>query len=352
MASKKLGDEREETPGSGGKPALQTEMPWHVEPLQALLAGGDRLPHALLLLGTPGIGKSRFAGALAAALLCETPMPDRRACGRCDACGWVAADTHPDLRRLSLLIDEKDGKQAREIKVEQVRELAEFLVVGAHRGGRRVVLIDPADAMNMVTDNAMLKSLEEPGDGLVFLLVTSRPDAIPPTIRSRCQVRVIEGPALEAASAWVQGQTGCSPAEAGTWLGMAGGAPLFAAAFAEPALAAAHRTMLEAISRLPDTSTVAAADALQPWQGRQWLPLLQRWLMDLARCSAGAEPRYFPAQSARLAELAARTDPAALAEAGRGLAAQYRHVEHPLNPRLFCEESLEVYLGAFGPAAR
>ena len=349
MVTTKIAHEREETPGPAGLPTLQPEMPWHVETLQRLLAGSERLPHALLLLGTPGIGKSRFAQALGAALLCESPLPDRRACGRCDACGWVAADTHPDLRRLSRVIDE-DGKQAREFKIEQVRALADFLVVGAHRGGRRVVLIDPADAMNMVTDNALLKSLEEPGDGLMFVLVTSRPDAIPPTIRSRCQVRVIEGPALEEASAWVQGQTGCSPAEAGTWLAIAGGAPLNAIGFAEPAQSAAHRTMLEAISRLPDTSPVAAADALQPWHGRQWLPLLQRWLMDLARCSAGAEPRYFPAQSARLVELAARIDPPALAEAGRGLAAQYRHVEHPLNPRLFCEESLEVYLGAFGPA--
>jgi DNA polymerase-3 subunit delta' len=332
---------------------IVNELPWHTELLTSMLAGADRLPHALLLLGTPGIGKSRFANALGAALLCESPAADGRACGRCDACGWVAADNHPDFRRLSLVVDE-DGKQAREIKVEQFRALGDYLVVGAHRGGRRVVLIDPADALNAVTANAFLKTLEEPGDGLIFLLVTSRPDGIPPTIRSRCQMKLIEGPAFDEASAWVQGQSGCSPKEAGTWLAMVGGAPLHATSFAEPAQATAHRAMLEAIARLPDTSPLAAADSLQPWDGRQWLPVLQRWLMDVARCQTGAQPRYFPAQAARLAELAARAAPAAIAEAGRGLAGQYRFVEHPLNARLFCEASLDMYIGAFkapAPAA-
>jgi DNA polymerase-3 subunit delta' len=332
---------------------IQKELPWHTEALQRELAAADRLPHALLLLGTPGIGKSRYAEALAAALLCESPEPDGRACGRCDACGWVGADSHPDLRRIGLHVDE-DGKVAREIRIEQVRALADFLVVGGHRGGRRVVVIDPADALNAVTANALLKTLEEPGDGLVFVLATSRPDAIPATIRSRCQVRVLEGPSLDVGSAWIQGQTGCTPAEAGTWMAMAGGAPLHAAGFAEPGQAAAHRALLEAVARLPDTTPEAAADVLQGAEARQWLPLLQRWLMDLGRCRAGAEPRYFPAQARRLVELAARTDPQAIADAGRGLAAQYRQVEHPLNARLFCEASIACYLGAFearAPAA-
>ncbi|MFM1987907.1 MAG: polymerase subunit delta [Pseudomonadota bacterium] len=329
---------------------IEQELPWHTEVLRRELSALERLPHALLLIGTPGVGKSRYADALAAALLCESPATDGRACGRCGACAWTAAGTHPDLRRLTREID-GEGKQAREIRIGQVRGLSDFLVVGGHRGGRRVVLIDPADAMNTESSNALLKTLEEPGEGLVFVLVTGRPDAIAATIRSRCQVRVLEAPPMDVASAWVQGETGATPQDAATWLGMAGGAPLHAATFAEPGRAAAHRAMLEAIASLPETPPETAADALQRADARQWLPLLQRWLMDIARCRSGAEPRYFPGLARRLAELADRTDPASLAEAGRGLATQYRHVEHPLNPRLFCEASIECYLGAFGPSA-
>jgi DNA polymerase-3 subunit delta' len=330
---------------------LFQSLSWHQSTLIEQLRDAQRLPHALLLRGASGIGKTRYAQALAAALLCEAPLDSGLACGHCLACGWVAADTHPDLRQLTRLVDD-DGKQANEIKIDQVRALSEFLGVGAHRGGRRLVLIDPAEAMNHVTANALLKTLEEPGSGLFFVLVANRPDALPATIRSRCQLRLLDSPGAEVASAWVRAETGCDADAAQAWLAMAGGSPLQAIRFAEPAQASAHRAMLEAIARLPDTSSVATADALQPFEGRQWLPLMQRWLLDLARCRMGGSPRYFPAQSARLVELSARTDPQRLADAGRDLAGQYRSVGHPLNPRLFCEESLAAYLGAFSPVAK
>jgi DNA polymerase-3 subunit delta' len=322
------------------------EFAWHTSMLRDWLAGASALPHAVLVLGTPGIGKSRLLRAFAAALLCESPASDGRACGRCDACGWVLAGNHPDLRVLEREPGE-DGAAAREIRVDQFRAITEFCVVGSHRGGRRVVIVDPADAMNAITANAFLKTLEEPTAGLVFLLASARPDAIPATVRSRCSVRVAEGPAMEDATAWLQGQTGCTPADAGTWLAMAGGAPLHALGFAEPAQSAAHRAMLAVVASLPETALVTAADGLQGRDARQWLPLLQRWLMDLGRCRAGAEPRYFPAHAQRLAQLADRCDSSALADAGRALAEQYRQVEHPLNARLFCEETLARYLGAF-----
>jgi len=325
---------------------IDMELPWHVDTLTRVLAQRDRLPHALLLLGEAGIGKSRYAQALAAALLCESPAADGRACGRCDACGWVRAGTHPDLRVLTLPVDE-DGKVGREIRIEQLRALAEFLNVGGHRGGRRVVLVDPADAMNTVTSNALLKTLEEPGEGLVFVLVSGRPDAIAPTVRSRCQAGVLGAPSPDAALAWVRERTGSGPDEARTWLAMAGGAPLHATRFAEPGQAAAHRAVLEAIAALPETSPEAAADALQRVEARLWMPLMQRWLTDVGRCLVGAGPRYFPAHGPRLEALARRADATGVARAGRALAGQSRLVEHPLNPRLFCEASIQCYLDAF-----
>jgi len=169
------------------KPQLAACLPWHEPALRELLAQQDRLPHALLLTGPAGIGKGAFGQALAAALLCETPRNEEEpACGRCPACGWLAAGTHPDLRRLSRHVDDA-GKVSADIRVEQFRALAEFLTVGAHRGARRVVLIDPADALNTVTANALLKTLEEPGDGML-ILIAAAPDQLLSTIRSRCQL--------------------------------------------------------------------------------------------------------------------------------------------------------------------
>jgi DNA polymerase III subunit delta' len=330
---------------------IERELPWHSEVLAQILADAGRMPHAWLLTGIQGIGKSRFAMALANALLCESPAAGGAACGRCAACGWFAAGNHPDLRVLEPLTDEQ-GKASKEIRIDQVRGLADFVGVGGHRGRNRPIVVDPADAMNTHAANALLKTLEEPGDGVVFLLVSSRTDALPATIRSRCRVLVLGPPPMQQALAWLQGESGCSAKEAADWLAMAGGSPLRALGFAEPVQATAHRAMLEAISRLPETSPVAVADALQAWDGRQWLPVLQRWVMDLMRTGAGAAPRYFPAQAARLAELARRTNVEALARSGRQLSVQFRQVERPLNQRLFCEESLEAYLDAYDDGSR
>jgi len=336
---------------SSEHPAPPEAMPWHQTALTDLLTQRDRLPHALLLTGPAGTGLSQFGQALAGALLCETPQTaGSPGCGRCAACGWMAAGSHPDFRALNRMVDD-DGKESAEIKVEQFRTLGDFFTVGAHRAGRRVVIIDPADALNTVTANALLKTLEEPGEGLLFILISHRIDALPPTIRSRCQLYRLDGPDLDAACAWIQGATGCSAQDAQTWLAMAGGAPLPAAHLAEPARAAAHRAMLETLAKLPDTAPVEVADALQSFEPRLWLPLLQRWVMDLGRVKQGAAPRYFPQWSGRLQELAGRSDTDRLVKAGRVLAGQFRLVGHPLNPRLFCEESLGALANAFTPIA-
>ena len=163
--------------------------PWTDPILDSVRARLERLPHALLIHGPRGVGKLALAERIARLLLCEHADPGKRPCGSCSACRWLAAGNHPDLRRLEPEIltkepppelqeeapREKTRKPSVVIKIEQVRELADFLYVGSHRGRLRVALVHPAEDMNENASNALLKGLEEPPAGAVFLLVSHRP---------------------------------------------------------------------------------------------------------------------------------------------------------------------------------
>ncbi|HEM7828030.1 TPA: DNA polymerase III subunit delta', partial [Burkholderia multivorans] len=195
--------------------------PWQTDDWNRLQQLRAQWPHALLLHGQAGIGKLQFAQHLARGFLCESPQPNGEPCGTCAACTWFAQGNHPDYRIVlpealageapgaaddAKPADADDsGKKTRtpskEIKIEQVRALLDFCGVGSHRGGLRVVVLYPAEALNVAASNALLKTLEEPPPGVVFLLVSARIDRLLPTIVSRCRQWPMSVPAPEAAAA-------------------------------------------------------------------------------------------------------------------------------------------------------
>lgn len=320
--------------------------------LTEVLAGRSTLAHALLVSGRPGIGKAAFAAALAQALLCpvalarSSPGAPAPACGQCDECRWFAAGTHPDFQLLERLVDDQ-GKVATEISIDQVRALESMTRLTAFRGGARVVVVDPTETLNASSANALLKLLEEPGPGLYLLLVTHRPDRLPATIRSRCRQVVVPGPAQAEALAWLVATAGFDAAQARTALAWTGGAPLHARRLAGTASMTAYRSWVDAIASLPDTGIVTAADSLPTEHVVVCHAMLQRWIADLARVQAGAGPKYFPDSVSRLRQLAGRCRPSGLLKAEAGVQQQAALTGHPLNPRLFLEESFALYAEAF-----
>ena len=196
---------------------------WQQEIWQQLTErhSAGRLPHALLLSGGNGIGKHHLAKALAAYLLCR--QPGATACGTCSSCQLFAAGTHPDLLDI---LPESEGKQ---IKIEQVRALQAYAGKTAQQGGFRVVILRPADAMNQNSANALLKNLEEPGQNVLFVLLTHRNSAVLPTIKSRCQQITLPVPDTELALDWLRGHLESHAAlHAEKLLKMANGNPLTA----------------------------------------------------------------------------------------------------------------------------
>ena len=323
-------------------------LPWHRTDLTALLARQERLPHALLVRGTEGIGKLAFAMGLAQALLCERPAGNGESCGVCRGCAWFLQGSHPDFRMLEPKPAEvaeeggegRDRKGTPPIDVHQVRDLADFINLTSHRGGARVVLIHPAEALNINAANALLKSLEEPPPRTYFLLVSHRWHQLLPTVRSRCQHVALPLPETKPAREWLEAQ-GVENADLA--LGHAGGAPLLAAKLDADYWRARDRLL--GLLDGGDFDPLAAAEALKDAAPALVVTLLQKWSFDLAFQRVAGRVRYNPDCANAAASVAARLDALEVLRFHRRTVQLQREVHHPLNPRLFLEDLFLAYAG-------
>jgi len=312
-------------------------LPWLEEPLHRALTTARS--HALLVQGPEGVGQLDLALLLAQSWLCEAPEADGRACGKCPSCHLFKARTHPDfqllvpeaLRESLGLTDEGEtGKESktkpsREIKIDAVRAMLSFAQGSSARGRAKVVVVHPAEALNAVAANALLKTLEEPAGKLRFALTSSAPGALLPTIRSRCQPVPLGLPDQAAAQAWLVEQ-GLAANEASVLLAATGGRPQQARVWYEAGLRASHWTAL------PQQVQTGQTLLLNEWPQPRAIDALQRLCHDLLRRAHGAEPSYFPAQS-----LPTPPSASALQNWEQALRRAARHAEHPLNAGLLME---------------
>jgi len=298
--------------------------------------------HAWLLQGPSGLGQFELALALVRAWLCDQPTPDG-ACGLCPSCHGIDVHTHPDLvvlmpetemlargwplpEKAQAEIDDKKRKPSREIRVDAMREAIEFAQRTSGRGRGKAVLVYPAERMNAVTANALLKTLEEPPGDARFVLATDAAHLLLPTIRSRCLSHTLAWPPADEALAWLATQ-GLAGPQAAALLQAAGGRPAEALALAEGKDSARRWSQLAPALARGDVA--ALADLPLP----EAVARLQKLCHDLLALQVGAAPRFFaPADLPRqpLSLLA-------LTRWWQQLAQSARTAEHPLNAGLATE---------------
>lgn len=318
----------------------QPLAPWLTRQLQTLL--GQR-GHAVLLAGPAGLGQYELALALARAWLCEQPQP-QGACGRCASCHAVDVRTHPELLVLmpEILalelgwplddktrsrIEAKEIKPSKWIRVEAARAVVGFAQTTRSRGRLKVVLVHPADRLNVESANTLLKTLEEPAGEVRFVLATEAVHQLPATVRSRCQLHLLRAPEAHEAQQWLRAcHPQASAEQAAVWLQAAGGRP-------QEALAWAARGLSPATWHgLPAKLLQGEPGPLADWEPAVALQVLQQLAHDCMRVAVGASPRFFDA-----ADLPRPPAWPRLAAWAQELLHAARTVEHPFQPALMLE---------------
>lgn len=322
-------------------------LPWLAEPLSEALR--TRRAHALLIHGPQGVGQFELGVTLAQAWLCETPDSQAtkvRPCGTCASCRLVQSRSHPDLLVLlpealreslgwsaDAAGDDGSGekgakaKPSKEIRVEAVRGVVVFAQTTAARGRGKVVVIHPAERMNAIAANTLLKTLEEPPGDARFIVSSASAHMLLPTIRSRCQSLAMVAPREELALRWL-GENGVARAD--VMLCATGGQPIETLEWTQQGVDA------ELWLRFPALVARGDAAALASWPSPRLVNALQKLCHDTLCLSVGAAPRYFPASTLKQA-----VSLGTVLQWARSLARAAQQAEHPWHAGLVTESLVQ-----------
>ena len=319
--------------------AAKPPAPWIAAQTDTLL---KQRGHAWLLQGPSGLGQYEMALALVRAWLCDQPS-ERGACNSCTSCHAIDVRSHTDFcilmpetvmlelgwplsEKAQADIDDKKRKPSKEIRIDAMRDAVEFAQRTAGRGRGKAMLVYPAERMNHITANALLKTLEEPPGDLKFVLASEAAHQLLPTIRSRCLTHTLTWPMPDESLKWL-GEQGVKKADAEPLLRAAGGRPADALNFANSGRNPSDWQSFPKAMAKGDVSFVSN------WLPADLLDAQQKLCHDLMACKSGAAPRFF-----KPADLpTAMPSYTALAAWHKTLSATARTVEHPFNAGLMLE---------------
>ena len=321
---------------------MMSLYPWQQNDWQQLqnYVEQNRVPQALLINGSAGIGKQHLAEKFAHALLCEYPKIDGLSCGECKSCQLLKAGNHPDFMDVQPEEDSKTKKLKTSIGIDQIRTLIEKLALKPQFAQYRVILIHPADTLNNAAANAFLKYLEEPTERTVLILVTHRMNKLPATIKSRCQKFTMIMPDRNLILQWLSQET----SNAEIVLNLAQGSPLLAQQYATDEHLTQRRDCFNA------WLSIAKQQSHPITVAEQWLKLpettllfwVSSWVIDLMRYRHQSVPKnlYHADLKVALSELAQLVNPIKLYAFYDLLLQSRQRIETQINKQVLWEEIL------------
>jgi DNA polymerase-3 subunit delta' len=339
-------------------PAGEWDVVGHEACVATLRGALDRgeVSHAYLVTGPAGVGKSTLARALALALVCTPPSGARIPCRACIQCRLALAGAHPDV---ATLVRDAD-KQV--ITTAQLKSFEGRIALLPYQAPRSVYIVEDADRLHEAAANALLKTLEEPPAHAVLLLTASDEEAVPPTVRSRCQVLALRPVPAPRIARWLEEVHAQPGPQARTLAALSGGRPGWArVAAATPGLLAEHDARVERVAGLLDLAPTARVAAVPRLLDRstfnenrevaaEVLDVLLQWTRDLLMIVEGlpnlvVATRHFE----RLEGQAARLSRESLRQAVGLIRQAALDVERNVTPRLVLE-TLLLRLPAAQPA--